>query len=81
MGTKATKEIRPVSSFYTVTVKIESEPDDRGKVTKSVETYLVDADDVADAQSMAVTAMEGCIGSWDITSVAKAKISGVITGE
>lgn len=80
MSDSLTKEIYPSGSFYTVTVKIESEPDDRDKVTKSTETYLVDADDVASAQRLVISAMEGCAGAWDITAVTKAKIGGVIVG-
>lgn len=78
MSDSSIKEIYPANSFYTVTVKIESEPDDRDKSTKSTETYIVDAADVADAQRLVISAMEGCAGAWDITAVTKAKISGVI---
>lgn len=74
-----TTEIYPQNSFYTVTVNIESEPDDKSKSKKSKETYLVDAKDVSDAETKTISLMESVIGTWEIISVAKAHISGVVT--
>ena len=79
MKTAKINEIYPAHAFYTVSVAIESEPDDKGKSRKSKETYLVDAEDVSDAETKTVSLMECVNGTWEIESVAKAKVSGVVT--
>lgn len=79
METSKINEIYPVHAFYTVSVAIESEPDDKGKSKKSKETYLVDAEDVSGAEAKTISLMECVNGTWEIESVAKAKISGVVT--
>lgn len=79
METPKINEIYPTHAFYTVSVVIESEPDDKGKSKKSKETYLVDAEDVSDAETKTISLMECVNGTWEIESVAKARISGIVT--
>lgn len=79
METSKINEIYPAHAFYTVSVAVESEPDDKGKSKRSKETYLVDAEDVSDAETKTISLMEHVIGTWEIESVAKARISGVVT--
>lgn len=74
-----TKEIYPGRSFYAVTVAIERQIDDSGKTKKAKEVYLVDAQDVSDAEKKAISLMSGVIGMWEIESVSKSKVCGVVT--
>lgn len=74
-----TTEIYPNNIFYTVTVNIEYESNDNGKSKKSKETYLVDAKDISDAELKTISIMESVIGTWEIISVTKAHVSGVVT--
>lgn len=75
-----TKEIYPSHSFYAVTVAIERQIDDSGKTKKAKEVYLVDAQDVSDAEKKTISLMvSGVIGTWEIEAVSKSKVCGVVT--
>jgi hypothetical protein len=65
--------------FYQVSVRIESEPDAKGRTKKSREVYLVDAADVIDAEKKISTEMEFTVGDWEITSISLARVIGVIS--
>lgn len=70
--------ITPSNTFYLVNVKIESECDENGKSKKYKETYIVDAKDCSDAESKIIEEMSCCNGDWEIISVSKQNISGVV---
>lgn len=74
-----TKEIYPIHSFYAVSVTITRHIDDTGKTKKAKEVYLVDAQDVSDAEKKTVSLMSAVIGIWEIESVSKSKVCGVVT--
>lgn len=65
--------------FYQVSVRIESEPDAKGRTKKSREVYLVDAQDVMGAQQKIAAEMEFQLGDWEITSIQLGKVIGVIS--
>ena len=70
--------IFPRHSFYTGTVDIEMNVDDKGKIKKSKETYLVDAKDISDAEKKLIEQLGAINGDWEIINIAKSKIVGVI---
>lgn len=70
--------IFPRHSFYTGTVDIEMNVDDKGKIKKSKETYLVDAKDISDAEKKLIEQLGTINGDWEIVNIAKSKIVGVI---
>lgn len=78
MEDKNSKEIYPEHTFYTVSVSIERQIDDSGKTKKSKETYLIDAEDVSGAEKKAMNALCGVMGEWEIVSVTKSNVCGVV---
>lgn len=72
-------EIYPEHVFYAVTVTVEQQNDDTGKTKKTREIYLIDAEDVSGAEKGAVSLMGGVAGTWEIESVSKSKICGVLS--
>lgn len=64
----------PKDRFYQVTIKIEGEDENTGKFKKSKEIHLVDAKDTNEAASKVEKEMQGCIGDWEIVSIAISKI-------
>lgn len=70
-------QIFPKSSFYTGTVDIVMTIDDNGKTKKSKETYLIDAKDISDAEAKLIASLGAVNGDWEITNIAKSKITGV----
>lgn len=72
------KEIFPEHTFYAVSIAIERQIDDSGKTKKAKEVYLIDAEDVSDAEKKAISLMESVMGTWEIVSVTKSNICGVV---
>lgn len=65
-------------SFYTGVVDIEVNVDDKGKTKKSKETYLIDAEDISDAEKKLISQLGTVNGDWDIVNITKSKIVGVV---
>lgn len=70
--------IFPKHSFYTGVVDIEVNVDDKGKTKKSKETYLIDAQDISDAEKKLISQLGMINGDWDIVNITKSKIVGVV---
>ena len=64
----------PKDRFYQVVVKIETEDENTGKFKRCKEIHLVDAKDTNEVASKVEKEMQGCIGDWEIVSIAISKI-------
>lgn len=65
--------------FYTVTVCITTE-DEKGKLKKKHENYLVDAADTNMAERNTFKLMEGTLDDWEIIGINLSKIQEVFVG-
>lgn len=65
---------RPKDKFYMVTVLIESENPDNGKVKKLKEVHLVDAVSPTEIEQKVGEVMDGTIYPWRIINIAENKI-------
>ena len=64
--------------FHSVSVKVSFE-DDKGKVKKKTERYLVDAQSVTEAEARVVSYMKGTQQEFEISSASQSKIVEAIT--
>lgn len=65
-------------SYYIAKVKILNE-DENGKIKKTIESYLVDAVSVTDAEVKVVKDFEGFNMEFEVSSVSETKIIKVIS--
>ena len=63
--------------FFLVKVRVSSE-DDKGKIKKRTEPYLVSAVNPTDAEVIITKAFETCPNEWEITSISQSKILEVL---
>ena len=64
-------------SYWQVTVQFETE-NDRGRIQKTREVYLVDAMSGTEAEAKTYKALEGIMDNFKITSLVESKIIKVI---
>ena len=64
--------------YYTVSVKVSHE-DDKGKVKKSTERYLVDAMSVTEAEARVTSFMKDTLGEFEISAASQSRILEVIS--
>ena len=64
--------------YYIVKVKIRHE-DENGKMKKTIESYLVDAESVTDAEVKVVKDFEGISMEYEVSAVSETKIIKVIS--
>lgn len=76
-----TKSIYPQHTFYQGTVSILQNVDDKGKTKKVTETYLIDAQDISDAEKTLISTLDNINGDWEITSIVKSKVCGIVVPE
>ena len=76
-----TKSIYPQHIFYQGTVSILQNVDDNGKTKKVTEVYLIDGKDISDAEKTLISALDSINGDWEITSIVKSKVCGVVVPE
>lgn len=65
-------------SYYIAKVKILNE-DENGKIKRTIESYLVDAVSVTDAEVKVVKDFEGISMEFEVSSVSETKIIKVIS--
>ena len=65
-------------SYYITKVKIRHE-DENGKMKKTIESYLVDAVSVTDAEVKVVKDFEGISMEYEVSAVSETKIIKVIS--
>jgi hypothetical protein len=63
--------------YHSVSVKVSFE-DDKGKVKKKTERYLVDAQSVTEAEARVVAYMKGTQQEFEISSASQSKIVDVL---
>lgn len=76
-----TKSIYPQNTFYQGTVNILQNLDDNGKTKKVTEVYLIDGKDISDAEKTLISTLDSINGDWEITSIVKSKVCGVVVPE
>ena len=64
----------PKDRFYQVTIQIEVEDENTGKLKKCKEIPLVDAKNTNEVASKVSKEMQGCLGDWEIVSISISKI-------
>ena len=64
--------------YHSVSAKVSFE-DDKGKVKKKTERYLVDAQSVTEAEARVVSYMKGTQQEFEISSASQSKIVDAIT--
>ena len=64
-------------AYYIVKVKVHHE-DDKGRVKKVTEQYIVDAVSVTDAEAKVVTEFEGSNLEYEVNAVIETKVIKVI---
>lgn len=64
--------------YFTVSVKMSHE-DDKGKIKKTTERYLVDAMSVTEAEARVTKALEDCPNDFEIVSASTSRIIEVVT--
>ena len=64
-------------SYWQVTIQFERE-NDRGRIQKVREVYLVDAMSGTEAEAITYKALEDTVGNFKITSLVESKIIKVI---
>lgn len=67
--------LEPQYGFYEVTVEIETEDSETGKVKKVKEVHLIDAANVTDVETKVAEEMNGTMWEWKISSVKQSKIN------
>lgn len=70
----------PENKFYEVSVKFEIE-DNRGKIKREVKKYLIDAQDIPQAEKNTFKLLEGTMYDWEIISISVSKISEIYINE
>lgn len=65
--------------FYQAKVKVKQE-DDKGKIKKSTEVYLVDAESVTEVEVIVTKEYFGVNFDWELMSVSETKVVKVLTG-
>jgi hypothetical protein len=63
--------------YYTCKVQIKTE-DDKGKIKKNTQTYLVDATGVTEVEAIVTKQFISFTGEWEIKSIAISPICSVI---
>lgn len=63
----------PENKFYEVSVRFEIE--NNGKIKKEVKKYLIDAQDIPQAEKNTFKLLEGTMYDWEIISISVSKIS------
>lgn len=76
-----TKSIYPQHTFYQGIVSIKQNVDDNGKTKKVTEVYLIDGKDISDAEKTLISTLDSVNGDWEITSIVKSKVCGVVVTE
>ena len=76
-----TKSIYPKHTFYQGTVSILQNVYDNGKTKKVTEVYLIDGKDISDAEKTLISTLDSINGDWEITSIVKSKVCGVVVPE
>lgn len=64
--------------YFTVSVKV-SFTDDKGKVKKATERYLVDAMSVTEAEARVTSFMKDTLGEFEISAASQSRILEVIS--
>jgi hypothetical protein len=65
--------------FYQAKVKVKQE-DDKGKIKKATEVYLVDAESVTEVEVIVTKEYFGVNFDWELMSVSETKVVKVLTG-
>lgn len=65
--------------FYTAKVKVKIE-DDKGKLKKHTETYLVEAESITEVHAIVAKKYFGCNFDNELVSVSETKFIEVLTG-
>jgi RNA binding exosome subunit len=65
--------------FYQAKVKVKQE-DDKGKIKKATEVFLVDAESVTEVEVIVTKGYFGVNFDWELMSVSETKILKVLTG-
>lgn len=65
--------VSPEHGYWQVTVELLEE-NDKGKLKKRREVYLIDAIDVAMVETRLFELMKGCMCEWNVVSVVKSKV-------
>lgn len=65
--------------FYQAKVKIKQE-DDKGKIKKSTEVYLVEAESITEVEVIVTKEYFGVNFDWELMSVTETKIVKVLSG-
>ena len=63
--------------YFTVSVKVSHE-DDKGKIKKTTERYLVDAMSVTEAEARVTKALEGMTNEFEIVAASTSRIIEVV---
>lgn len=63
--------------YFTVSVKVSHE-DDKGKIKKTTERYLVDAMSVTEAEARVTKALEGMTSEFEIVAAGLSRILEVV---
>jgi len=63
--------------YFTVSVKMSHE-DDKGKIKKTTQRYLVDAMSVTEAEARIIKALEDCPSEFEIVSASTSRIVEVV---
>ena len=66
--------------FYQAKVKIKQEDEKTGKLKKSTEVYLVDAESVTEVEVIVTKEYFGVNFDWELMSVSETKVVKVLTG-
>lgn len=69
--------LTPQYGFFAVTVEIEEEDSETGKIKKTKEEHLVDGKNVTDVESKVAKEMDGVISPWKIVKCQTSKIIAV----
>ncbi len=64
--------------YFTVSVKVSHE-DDKGKIKKTTERYLVDAMSVTEAEARVTKALEDMTNEFEIVAASTSRIIEVVT--
>ena len=65
--------------FYTAKVKVKQE-DDKGKMKKSTEPYIVEAESVTEVEAIVAKEYFGVNFEYELTSVSETKVIKVLSG-
>ena len=67
--------ITPQYEFYSVTVEIQEEDPETGKIKKTKKEHLVDGRNCTEVENKVKVYMEGTMNEWKITKCQTSKIS------